>query len=292
MSSSTANPTGPVSVIIPTYNRKEFLARAIDSVLSQTCRDFELLIVDDGSTDGTDEFVASYGNAVRYLYQDNLGAAAARNTGIKAARHDLLAFLDSDDSFAPEKLAVQGAAMAAHPEYLVSHTDEVWYRRGRLLNQRNKHAREGGDIFRRCLELCAVGMSTVMARRKLFDELGLFDERLVCCEDYDLWLRASIRFPFLLVPEPFTIKDGGREDQLSQIHRVGMDRYRIASIIKIIDSGELDLQQEKLARLELVRKCTIYGRGCLKHNREEEGGRYLEIARQYRHAAEADSVRN
>ncbi|MEN8133938.1 MAG: glycosyltransferase family A protein [Thermodesulfobacteriota bacterium] len=281
MNSSESPLAEPVSVIIPTYNRRDFLGKAIDSVLKQIYRNFELLIIDDGSTDGTDEFVASYGNAVRYLYQDNLGVAAARNTGIRAARHDLLAFLDSDDSFAPEKLEAQVAAMTARPEYLVSHTDEIWYRRGQLLNQKAKHAREGGDIFDRCLELCAVGMSTSMVRRGLFDKVGLFDEGLVCCEDYDLWLRASARLPFLLVAEPFTIKDGGRNDQLSQIHRVGMDRFRIASILKIIESDELNFEQEQSARRELVRKCLIYGQGCLKHGRKEEGGRYLGIAEQY-----------
>ncbi|MDT8334647.1 MAG: glycosyltransferase family A protein [Desulfurivibrionaceae bacterium] len=281
MSSLASRPTEPVSVIIPTYNRQILLGRAIDSVLRQTGVDFELLIVDDGSTDATDELVASHGSAVRYLYQENLGAAAARNTGIKAARYDLMAFLDSDDGFAPGKLAVQATAMATHPEYLVSHTDEVWYRRGRLLNQKNKHARKGGFIFPRCLELCAVGMSTAMVRRELFDEVGLFDETLVCCEDYDLWLRVSARFPFLLVAEPLTIKNGGRDDQLSRIHRLGMDRHRIAAILKIIESGGLNHHQEGLARRELVRRCGIYGRGCLKHGRAEEGGRYLQIAGRY-----------
>ena len=271
----------PVSVIIPTYNRHELLGKAIDSVLAQTYRNFELLIIDDGSTDGTDEFVASYGSAVRYLYQDNLGVAAARNTGIQAARHDLLAFLDSDDTFAPEKLKVQVAAMTAQPEFLVSHTDEIWYRCGQLLNQKNRHVREGGDIFARCLELCAVGMSTAMVRRSLFDEVGLFNEELVCCEDYDLWLRVSVGFSFLLVAQPFTIKDGGRQDQLSRIHRVGMDRFRIASILQILEAGELNHEQKQLARRELVRKCLIYGHGCLKHGRGEEGSRYLEIAEQY-----------
>ncbi|MFO7607543.1 MAG: glycosyltransferase family A protein [Desulfurivibrionaceae bacterium] len=283
MNSAASRPAEPVSVIIPTYNRENLLGRAIDSVLQQTGSgpDFELLVIDDGSTDATDELVASYGNAVRYLYQDNLGAAAARNTGIRAARFELLAFLDSDDCFAPEKLAVQAAAMAAQPEYLVSHTDEVWYRHGRLLNQKNKHAREGGFIFPRCLELCVVGMSTAMVRRELFDMAGLFDESLVCCEDYDFWLRVSVRFPFLLVPESYTIKYGGRDDQLSRIHRVGMDRFRITAILKILDSGALNPEQDNLARRELVRKCRIYGHGCLKHGRGEEGGRYLEIAALY-----------
>jgi glycosyltransferase involved in cell wall biosynthesis len=281
MNMNTSPSAPPISVIIPTYNRREYLGKAIDSVLNQTFQNFELLIVDDGSEDGTDKFVASYGKAVRYLYQDNLGAAAARNTGIRAARYDLLAFLDSDDSFLPEKLAVQSAVMAAQPEYLVSHTDELWYRGGQLLKQKRRHARKGGELFARCLELCAVGMSTVMVHRRLFDEVGLFDEQLPCCEDYDLWLRVSARFPFLLVARPCTLKDGGRPDQLSVIHRVGMDCYRIGAILKIIRSGKLNHDQMRLARLELVRKCSIYGRGCLKYGRVADGHRYLTMAEQY-----------
>lgn len=282
MVANTPEPAEAVSVIIPTYNRKNLLSFAIDSVLTQTYDRFELLVVDDGSEDGTEALVASYGNRVRYISQENHGASAARNTGIRAAANDLLAFLDSDDRFTPGKLADQAGAMTTRPEYLVSHTDETWYRHGRILNQKNRHAREGGYLFTRCLELCAVGMSTVMVRRQLFETVGYFDESLPCCEDYDLWLRVSVKYPFLLVPGPYTIKDGGRDDQLSQIHRVGMDRFRIGSILKIIESGGLNGEQEKMARQELVRKCTIYGQGCLKHGRKEEGEDYLEMAEQNR----------
>ena len=282
MCATNPTTTEPVSVIIPTYNRRELLGLAIDSVLNQTYDNFELLVIDDGSDDGTDEFVASYGNKVRYLYQDNLGASAARNTGIRAARHDLLAFLDSDDQFTSEKLECQVSAMLREPDFLISHTDEIWYRRGKLLNQKNKHEREGGDVFQRSLEMCVIGMSTVMARREVFVMFGLFDESLPCCEDYDLWIRVSCKQSFLLVPEPLTIKDGGRDDQLSQIHRVGMDRFRIASIIKAIDSGGLSPGQDELARMELGRKCHIYGEGCLKHGREDEGRHYLDLAENYK----------
>jgi glycosyltransferase involved in cell wall biosynthesis len=274
--------TEAVSIIIPTYNRQHLLTLAIDSVLAQTFTNFELLVIDDGSDDGTKELVASYGRGIRYIAQEHFGVAAARNTGIRAATHELLAFLDSDDRFSPRKLAVQAAAMICQPEYLVSHTDETWFRHGRILNQKNRHARMGGDIFGRCLELCAVGMSTAMVRRRLFETVGYFDESLPCCEDYDLWLRTSVKYPFLLVPGPYTIKDGGRDDQLSRIHRVGMDSYRIGSILQVLESGELSVKQEKLARQELVRKCTIYGSGCLKHGRQEEGDHYLELAEKNR----------
>jgi glycosyltransferase involved in cell wall biosynthesis len=271
----------PVSVIIPTYNRCRHLSGAMDSVLSQDYPDLELLIIDDGSTDSTPELLAGYGSSIRVITQENRGASAARNAGIRTARHDLLAFLDSDDQFAPGKLALQAEAMTRAPEYLISHTDEVWYRRGQLLEQKKKHARSGGDLFARSLKLCVVGMSTVMVHRELFTQVGLFDEELACCEDYDLWLRTAWRLEFLHVPETLTIKHGGRADQLSRIHRVGMDRFRIKALVKLLREGGLNAEQEKLARQELVKKCRIYGRGCLKHGRQEEGESYLGMADKY-----------
>lgn len=269
-----------ISVIIPTYNRAAFLDKAIRSVLNQTFKEFELIIVDDGSTDNTSELVSSF-DGVHYIWQENKGAASARNTGIRAARFDHLTFLDSDDWFVKNKLEMQFAAMQAAPQYLVSHTQEKWYRRGAFLNQKKKHAKNHGYIFERCLELCAVGMSTIMVRRELFDQVGMFDESLPCCEDYDLWLRASVRFQFLLVDHALTCKDGGRPDQLSVQYRVGMDKFRIDSMQKIIDSGALDSEQRQLAVAELSQKCKIYGTGCIKHNRKEEGVFYLDLPQKY-----------
>jgi len=272
------SPATPVSVIIPTHNRAGFLAQAIDSVLAQTYANFELIVVDDGSTDETPSLLASYGRGLISLRQENRGPAAARNAGIRAARHPLLAFLDSDDRFVKNKLALQVAAMEAQPELLISHTQEIWFRNGQHLNQKKRHAKAGGDIFARSLELCVVGMSTVMARRELFDLVGLFDESFPCCEDYELWLRASCRHPFLLVDEPLTVKHGGRPDQVSVRYQTGMDRFRIQALEKLLSSSPLSSDQTRLAREELIRKAVMYGNGCLKHGRHEEGQRCLSLA--------------
>jgi glycosyltransferase involved in cell wall biosynthesis len=273
-----------ISVIIPTYNRATFLERAIDSVFRQTRAPDELIIVDDGSVDETRLRVARLEARapfpIRYLYQENRGAAAARNRGIREASCGLICFLDSDDRFEPEKLSLQSAALQ-ESSCLVSHTRETWYRRGRLLNQKKKHQPRGGVIFADCLKMCVVGMSTVMARKELFDLCGLFDERLPCCEDYDFWLRVSVREEFLLVPHPLTVKEGGRKDQLSVIHRQGMDRYRIMSIISLLDGNTLSEVQRRLAVSELRRKCMIYGNGCRKHGRADEGEFYLRLAARY-----------
>jgi glycosyltransferase involved in cell wall biosynthesis len=267
----------PVSVIIPTYNRLSFLQKAVDSVLAQTYSNFELIIVDDGSEDNTPDLFADYDPAIVYLRQENKGPAAARNAGVKAAQYDLIAFLDSDDRFTEKKLAIQIKAMNENPTYLISHTQEIWYRNGRFLNQKKRHQKSHGDIFRQSLKLCAVGMSTVLMNREIFERYGLFDEEYPCCEDYEFWLRIGAEQRFLLVDEPLTLKDGGRDDQVSKIYRVGMDRFRIKAIVKILTEIDLRDHQKKAAIQELEDKCRIYGDGCLKHGRSEEGLYYLNL---------------
>ena len=267
-----------VSVIIPTYNRGPLLEKAVHSVFAQSYDDYEIIVIDDGSSDDTKTRMAKYNSRVRYVYQDNRGPAAARNRGIREAQYSFLAFLDSDDWFASGKLEIQLTRMQEEPHYLISHTDEIWYRRGKLLNQKKRHHKPGGYIFARCLELCTVSMSTVMVRRELFDSIGLFDETLPCCEDYDFWLRASIEQPFLKIDEPLTLKDGGRPDEISVQYRVGMDKYRIASICNLLENESLSPEQRTLAKKELAHKSRVYGNGCIKHGRPEEGQYYLDIA--------------
>ena len=266
-----------VSVIIPTYNRAQRLGKAIDSVLAQSHRDFELIVVDDGSEDNTDELIENYNSDIVYIRQENSGAAAARNRGIEKARYNLLAFLDSDDWFAENKLKTQIQAMNRNPSCLISHTNEIWYRNGQILNQKLKHRKSSGDIFAQSLELCAVGMSTIMIHKEIFDRYGFFDEGYPCCEDYEFWLRISAEEKFLLVEEPLTSKDGGRDDQLSVIYRTGMDKFRIKAIMKTLASGMLTEEQSGIARRELERKCRIYGTGCIKHGRAEEGRYFLNL---------------
>jgi len=197
------------------------------------------------------------------------------------ARGALLAFLDSDDWWLPQKLGLQSAAMTANPALLISHTREIWFRRGKRVNQKKKHDPPAGDIFLASLAMCVVGMSTTMVRRELFEQYGLFDETLPCCEDYDLWLRVGCREPFLLVPEALTGKDGGRADQLSAIHRMGMDVYRIQSLRGLLESGVLGPDHHRAAVTELHRKCRIYAQGCHKHGRPEEGLYYQHVAEKY-----------
>ncbi len=274
-----------ISVIIPTYNRKFCIERAVLSVIQQTRKCDELIIVDDGSTDGTknvvDRIAHHCSTEIKYIAQPNSGPAAARNTGIRLAKSELIAFLDSDDHWQKTKLARQCAVMENNPQYLVSHTKERWMRAGKHLNQKKIHIPRSGNIFDHCLLLCAVGMSTAMVRKELFDKVGLFNESFHCCEDYEFWLRVSLNYSFLLVDEPLTVKEGGRDDQLSNQYRVGMDKLRITAIINILENHQLTPENKKLATAELQKKCLIYGNGCLKHGKEKEAQEYLDLAKKY-----------
>ena len=272
-----------ISVIIPTYNRASFLERAISSVLRQSHPCSEILVIDDGSEDDTRKCVSGISDrsqtVIRYLYQENLGPAAARNRGIREAEFPYIAFLDSDDHWKKNKLKIQFKRMRETPQAMISHTKERWLRRGEHLNQKKKHIPRNGDIFKHCLQLCAVGMSTVMVQKELFRETGLFNETLRCCEDYDLWLRTSSRHPFLLIDTALTIKEGGRDDQVSYQYRVGMDKLRITAILDLIQDQALTSIQLVHALEELQRKSLVYGNGCLKHKQRKEGSYYLQLAR-------------
>ncbi len=184
-----------VSVIIPTFNRAHVLGRSLDSVLAQEYSPMEVIVVDDGSTDNTRELMAGYRDRVRVLTQPNKGVSAARNLGIREAKGQFIALLDSDDAWTPEKLCVQVDFMTANPGVLICQTDEIWIRNGRRVNPKVKHKKPSGMIFEPSLKLCLVSPSAVMMRRELFEIKGLFNEDFPVCEDYDLWLRVTRGYP-------------------------------------------------------------------------------------------------
>jgi glycosyltransferase involved in cell wall biosynthesis len=266
-----------VSVVIPTYNRRDLVREAIASVIAQSYADCELIVVDDGSGDGTAEVVQQF-PGVRYVYQPNRGVSAARNAGVALARGELLAFLDSDDLWQPRKLEHQVAFFEQRPEAQVCQTDEIWTRNGVRVNPHNKHRKAGGDIFARSLELCLVSPSAVMMRRALFEKLGGFDETLPACEDYDLWLRITVRLPVHFIMLPLVVKRGGHPDQLS--HRFwGMDRFRVRALGKLLESGMLSEGQRRLTVAILRKKCAILAHGARKRGHDDAP--YLALAAAY-----------
>ncbi|HWP57415.1 MAG TPA: glycosyltransferase [Candidatus Acidoferrales bacterium] len=264
---------GPeISVVIPTYNRREMVREAIESVLRQTCRDFELIVVDDGSEDGTGALLARYGEKLRLCAQPHRGVAAARNRGVQESRGYYLAFLDSDDLWLPRKLEVQLAFMRENPSIEICQTEEIWYRNGVRVNPRVKHRKPSGDIFRASLELCLVSPSAVMMTRSLFESAGGFDESFPACEDYDLWLRIARFYPVALIAEPLVIKRGGHSDQLSR-SLWGLDRFRARSLQKLLDAG-LEGERREWVMEALRRKAAILSRGARKRGNEEAARAY------------------
>jgi len=270
---SSEQPALPaVSVIIPTYNRWPLVREAIESVLAQSYRSFELIVVDDGSTDGMASKLASFGTDLRVIRQSRMGVSAARNRGASIARGRYLAFLDSDDLWLPEKLAIQTAFMEDHAEIEICQTDEIWLRRGLRVNPKAKHRKPSGDIFRRSLDLCLVSPSAVMMTRELFNRSGGFDEDLPVCEDYDLWLRIATKHSIPLIAKALTIKRGGHDDQLS--HSLwGIDRYRVAALEKLLRTG-LSGERRQWAIETLRRKVGILSHGARKRGKEEEAVAY------------------
>ncbi len=244
-----------VSVIIPTYNREHVLERAIQSVLNQTYKNYELIIIDDGSTDDTSKILDKYDKDIRHYSMLHSGVSAARNFGIKKAYGDWIALLDSDDYWLPEKLEKQVKFVSRHPQFKVAQTDEKWIRKGKFVNPMKKHQKHSGWIFEKCLPLCIVSPSAVMIHKEIFDAVGLFDENLPVCEDYDLWLRISRNYQIGLLPEKLIVKTGGHDDQLSRQYW-GMDRFRVDALERLLEK-ELKPWQRELVIREIVKKLEI-----------------------------------
>jgi glycosyltransferase involved in cell wall biosynthesis len=268
-----------VTVIIPTYNRGWVVQEAIDSVLDQDFPDYELIVVDDGSDDNTPAILAAYGKKFTVLDQSNRGVSAARNRGIAAAAGQLIAFLDSDDQWLPQKLSTQVNFFQDNPDAFVNQTQEHWIRNGVRVNPKKRHHKFSGMIFEQSLALCLVSPSAVMIKKNLFDVVGIFDESLAACEDYDLWLRISCRYPVHLIDTPLIIKRGGHDDQLSKA--AGLDKYRIQALVKIIESDLLSPQQYQAAVITLKQKCAVYASGCRKRGREKEAKYFYQLAEKY-----------
>ena len=243
------------------------LARALQSVANQTRRADEIIVVDDGSTDAIAASIPDIAG-IRYLSQPHQGVSAARNTGIRQARGNWIALLDSDDEWHADKLLRQCDLLATRPDCVLVHCDEIWIRNGQRVNPGQKHRKRGGHIFQHCLPLCAISPSAALIKRSIFDDIGLFDESLPACEDYDLWLRVCSRHPVEYIDRPLLTKYGGHPDQLSKRHW-GMDRFRIQALHNILQQQHLHSDDRRAAIDMLANKCRIFINGAQKHGRTE-----------------------
>ena len=253
-----------VSVIIPTFNRRSVLERALNSVLKQTFSDWELIVVDDGSTDETQSFFGEWLKQVEshhpqhhskicILRTTNGGVSRARNFGVQNSSSPWIAFLDSDDEWLPEKLERQ---LPLTSSFQLVHGEEIWMRNGVRVNAMKKHAKGGGEIFDRCVELCCISPSTTMLSRTLFTRMNGFREDFPVCEDYELWLRITSEMPVGFVSEPVQIKYGGNPDQLS-LSFPAMDFYRVKALLPFV-------ARENVAR-NILKRCDILLKGYVKY---------------------------
>ena len=257
-----------ISVIIPTYNRAFFVKEAVESVLKQTWKPEEILVVDDGSKDDTLNVLSGFGEKIRIIRQENKGVSAARNRGLQEARCDWIAFLDSDDMWAPKKLEKQKNALYEQFDYNICYTNEEWRRNGRWVNPGKRHQKYTGWIYEKCLPLCIISPSSVLIHKSVFTKTGVFDESLPACEDYDLWLRMTSSYPVLYLSEKLIVKRAGEWEQLSKLH--SLDKYRIIALRKMLDGSDLSLSEIQATREMLRYKCHVYEQGCQKHERLEE----------------------
>jgi glycosyltransferase involved in cell wall biosynthesis len=242
-----------VSIIIPAFNASPFICQAIASVLTQTYTDYELIVVDDGSTDDTASLVMRYAGRLRYVYQRNQGLSSARNTGIVKAEGDLLAFLDADDYWAREKLGHQVALLDSSPETGVVYTAlKVVDRDGREMGERRCSLR--GHLFSSLLMENCVTPSSALVRRDCFEKAGTFDENLSASEDWDLWLRIAPFYSFDFIDLPLTfyrIHPGSMHKDLARMER---------NVFQVLDKL---FKRESFNQEVVQRKCEILAKHSL-----------------------------
>lgn len=257
------------SVIIPTFNRKEKLRAAIVSVLVQEEQDFELIVIDDGSDDGSSELADVFNGRITYIFQKNAGVSAARNRGISLSRGSHIAFLDSDDTWHRKKLASHREFLNSYPHIRIHQTEDIWVRNGRRVNPGIRHMKKEGDIFIPSLKRCLISPSSVCISKTVFEKYGIFDEKLPVCEDYDLWLRITLFETTGLIREKLITRYAGHDDQLSSLYW-GMDRFRLYSILKVLNSyGEAIDDEKYTAAIQYsLMKARVLMNGAVKRGNE------------------------
>jgi len=273
--------TPDISVIIPTHNRRAMLREALASVAAQRGGNFdptfEVIVVDDGSIDGTWDDLAARSDNLRAIRTEHHGPAAARNRGIAMARGRLIAFLDSDDLWMPEKLARQSLFMRNNPDCPISQTGETWMRGSRRVNPGRRHRKRPGDIFIDSLRTCLISPSAAILRRELLDEIGGFDEDMAACEDYDLWLRILTRSEAGLLDGSLVIRRAGHPGQLSATV-AALDRFRILALAKLLADASLDAARRAAAAEVMAEKCLVYGKGLARRGRHDDAAFLAEAA--------------
>ena len=264
-----------ISVIIPTFDRLDLLKRAIDSVLNQSIKPYDIIVVDDGSTDGTSDMIQQKYRSIKLIQQKNSGVSAARNNGIKNAQGNWIALLDSDDEWKENKLEEQINKLIDNPKFNFCHTNEIWIRNGIRINQKKRHKKYGGFIFDKCLDICRISPSSVLFNKNILNHVGWFDDKLPVCEDYDLWLRITADYEILFIDKPLIVKYGGHNDQLSNSVEA-IERFRIKALQSLLENSDLSKNNRIHAIEMIIKKLNIYLKGLVKRKKNDEAKKVAE----------------
>jgi len=266
-----------VSVIIPSYNRDIFVARAIYSVLLQDFEPLEIIVVDDGSTDYSHHVYKMFEGSIKVFYHEiNQGASAARNTGIKNSKGEYIGFLDSDDYWLPNKLSLQMEYMLKHNSF-VSQTQEYWIRHGKFVNPNKKNKKMGGNIFEISLKRSYISPSCVVIKRDVLEKIGYFRTDLKVAEDYELWLRLTSCYPIELIDRPLVVREMSHRMHLSSPQE-GIEFWRIMGLVLFLRDSHLPQSLHTKALRELAFKCRVYGLGAGKRGKGITARLFLAMA--------------
>ena len=259
-----------ISVIIPVYNRQEFIKRAVESVLKQTLPASQIIVVDDGSSDLTPQILQLYKDKIKIISTKNQGVSRARNIGIAHSKYRWITFLDSDDEWDERKLELQYSFHKNNPHILFSHTFERWIKNNKTIKPKKHHKKPKGWCFDENISFCKIAPSSVMIDKRVFEKVGYFDENLKVCEDFDLWLRILKRYELGLIEKELVTKYAGHKDQLSTRYH-SMDEQRIYALKKHIGT--------KGVKEEIIKKYRILIRGALKRGKKEKASVWEEEMR-------------
>ena len=274
-----------ISVIIPVWNRKTLVQKAIESVISQTYPVKELILIDDGSDDGTWEYIKTlhYDSLIiRKKHIPHCGMpGAVRNRGIEMATNNWLAFLDSDDYWLPHKLKMQVekiqkiqndsrfASFSPIPSHLFCHTKEIWLRNETIVSQKKHKHKKTGNIFEYALKKCIIGPSTVLIHRSIIEKYGMFNETLEIAEDYEYWLKICADTPVCYIETACVVKYSGGQSQLSHKYSY-IEKFRIEALNNLLHENIFTDTQQQLVLTELKRKQMIWNNGKNKRQQKKQ----------------------
>ncbi len=270
------------SVIIPSYNSAAFIAEGVESVLAQTCTDFELIVVDDGSSDNIAEVLAPYSDQLTFVQQSNAGSAAARNHGIRLAKGACIAFLDADDLWMPDKLERQLVCFANHPEAGMVYGPHLRVEKDGIERPSRREALPSGQIFAELFFKNWVATSSVVLTRETVETVGVFDESLRRAQDHDLWLRVAHAYPCYALDWPvvkFRARDGSASTDREPLH---------ACVIRIIEKAYENYKDappvvtEPMYRTKMADQHVKMARSLLRRGEPKQARRMAATALKYR----------